>query len=64
MKRYHIIDEQGYVHGDYRANKHSEARYKLINSSLWPIAKNIKEISSNGFTTKIYTVSEVYSQWQ
>lgn len=63
MKRYHIIDEQGYLQGDYRASKHSEARYKLMNSSLWPIAKSVKEISSNGLTTKIYTASEVYRNW-
>ena len=61
MKHYYIIDEQGYLQGDFTASKHSEAKYKLMNSVLWPIAKSIKEIART--QVKIYSVSEVYRKW-
>ena len=61
MKKFYLRDNQGFIRGEIQASKHSEARYKIMNSNLLPLVKDIKEI--NRTQVKIYSISEVYSKW-
>ena len=61
MKKYYLRDEQGFIRGEIHASKHSEARYKIMNSNILPLIKDIKEI--NGTQIKITGISEIYRKW-
>ena len=61
MKKFYLMDNQGFIRGEVQASKHSEARYKIMNSNLLPIIDKIKEI--NRSQVKIYGISEVYRSW-
>ena len=61
MKKFYLMDNQGFIRGEIQASKHSEARYKIMNSNILPIIDKIKEI--NRTQAKVYSISEVYRCW-
>ena len=61
MKKFYLMDSQGFLRGEIQASKHSEARYKIMNSVLLPLVDKVKEV--NRTQVKIYGISEVYRCW-
>lgn len=61
MKKYILIDNEGYARQEIQAKKNSEARYKILQSENLPTTKEIKVI--NGTMIKIHPVSIVYGNW-